>query len=74
VEAEAACSGLGVDVASLRPQWDAIVDDTLAEATLRRSPATGYVTQGKNGLHSEHLGYLLAEMQCLARAHPGAQW
>ncbi|GAB3192434.1 1,2-phenylacetyl-CoA epoxidase subunit PaaC [Hydrogenophaga aquatica] len=74
LEAEAASSGLGVDVAALRPQWEAIVDESLAEATLRRSPATGYVTQGKNGLHSEHLGYLLAEMQSLARAHPGAQW
>ena len=74
VEAAAAASGLGVDVKTLRPAWDAIVDDALAEATLKRSAATGYVTQGKNGLHSEHLGYLLAEMQCLARAHPGAQW
>ncbi|TDQ38807.1 1,2-phenylacetyl-CoA epoxidase subunit PaaC [Tepidicella xavieri] len=74
VEAAAAAFGLGVDVKTLRPAWDAIVDDALAEATLKRSAATGYVTQGKNGLHSEHLGYLLAEMQCLARAHPGAQW
>jgi ring-1,2-phenylacetyl-CoA epoxidase subunit PaaC len=32
------------------------------------------VTQGKSGLHSEHLGYLLGEMQSLARAHPGATW
>jgi ring-1,2-phenylacetyl-CoA epoxidase subunit PaaC len=34
----------------------------------------GYITQGKQGVHSEHLTYLLAEMQSLARAHPGAQW
>ena len=46
----------------------------LAEATLQRASAVGYVTQGKNGLHSEHLGYLLTEMQSLARAHPGAPW
>jgi ring-1,2-phenylacetyl-CoA epoxidase subunit PaaC len=74
VETEAARSGVGVEISSLRAGWDAIVDDALAEATLRRSAATGYVTQGKNGLHSEHLGFLLAEMQSLARAHPGAQW
>jgi ring-1,2-phenylacetyl-CoA epoxidase subunit PaaC len=37
-------------------------------------PAQGYISQGKQGVHSEHLGYLLAELQSLARAHPGAQW
>jgi ring-1,2-phenylacetyl-CoA epoxidase subunit PaaC len=36
--------------------------------------ATGYVTQGKFGTHSEHLSYLLAEMQSLARAHPEGVW
>jgi ring-1,2-phenylacetyl-CoA epoxidase subunit PaaC len=51
-----------------------MLDDALAEATLQRPASTGYVTQGKTGLHSEHLGFLLAEMQSLARAHPGAQW
>jgi ring-1,2-phenylacetyl-CoA epoxidase subunit PaaC len=34
----------------------------------------GYVSTGKFGAHSEHLGFLLAEMQSLARAHPGATW
>ena len=36
--------------------------------------AGSYVTEGKVGLHSEHLSYLLGEMQGLARAHPGATW
>lgn len=73
-EAQAVKAGLGVNVAALRGDWDEIVDDALQEATLRRPPSGGYVTQGKNGLHSEHLGYLLSEMQSLARAHPNAQW
>jgi len=73
-EAQAVKAGLGVNVAALRADWDAIVDDAFQEATLRRPPTGGYVTQGKNGLHSEHLGYLLTEMQGLARAHPNAQW
>ncbi|MBX9937055.1 MAG: phenylacetate-CoA oxygenase subunit PaaI, partial [Burkholderiaceae bacterium] len=34
----------------------------------------GYITEGKQGLHSEHLGFLLSEMQSLARAHPNATW
>ncbi|KJS74570.1 MAG: 1,2-phenylacetyl-CoA epoxidase subunit PaaC [Serpentinimonas sp.] len=74
VETAAAASGLGVEMGSLRAAWDALLDQTLAEATLRRPSAAGYVTSGKQGLHSEHLGFLLSEMQCLARAHPGAQW
>lgn len=73
-EARAVQEGLGVNVAALRADWEQIVDEALQEATLRRPAAGGYVTQGKNGLHSEHLGYLLSEMQSLARAHPNAQW
>ncbi len=74
LEAAAVAAGVGVDVAALKAQWDAIVDDALAEATLKRSSTEGYVTQGKNGLHSEHRGFLLSEMQGLARAHPNASW
>ena len=74
IESAAVAAGVGVNVASLRAQWDALVDDALAEATLKRPSADGYVTQGKNGLHSEHLGFLLTEMQSLARAHPNATW
>jgi ring-1,2-phenylacetyl-CoA epoxidase subunit PaaC len=60
--------------AELRPAWNAIVDEALAEATLRRPSDAGHVPRGKQGLHSEHLGFLLAEMQSLARQHPGAVW
>ncbi|HSV46222.1 MAG TPA: 1,2-phenylacetyl-CoA epoxidase subunit PaaC [Ramlibacter sp.] len=60
--------------AALRPAWDAAVDAALAEATLQRPAAGGYLSRGKQGLHSEHLGFLLAEMQSLARQHPGASW
>lgn len=73
-EAEANAMGAGVDTRELREQWDAQVDDALAEATLRRPPPGGYVPRGKEGLHSEHLGFVLLEMQGLARQHPGASW
>ncbi len=42
--------------------------------TLTRPAVGGYVTEGKQGIHSEHLGFLLAEMQSLARAHPNGIW
>ena len=73
-EAAAAASGTGVDVASLKTDWDALLGDTLNAATLRRPDMQGYVPQGKLGVHSEHMGFLLAEMQSLARAHPQAVW
>ena len=73
VDAHAAQAG--VHVPALRAAWDRAIDAAMEGATLTR-PATvdGYVPQGKQGVHSEHLGYLLAEMQSLARAHPGAVW
>ena len=73
-ESAAVEAGIGVDVRSLRGAWDALVNDALAEATLTRPQTRGYVPQGKTGLHSEHLGFLLAEMQSLARAHPDGRW
>jgi ring-1,2-phenylacetyl-CoA epoxidase subunit PaaC len=70
----AVAAGAAVDVRTLRAAWDALVADTLAEATLVRPQVRGYVPEGKQGRHSEHLSYLLGEMQGLARAHPGATW
>lgn len=73
-EAQACSRGVGPEVASLKVQWDDLVEDALLEATLKRPPDAGHITQGKHGLHSEHLSYVLGEMQGLARQHPGAQW
>jgi len=57
-----------------RDAWLSIVEPVLAEATLDR-PADGWApTGGRVGRHTEHLSYLLAEMQVLHRAHPGARW
>ena len=56
----------------LRAAWLATVEPVLAEATLTR-PADGWAPDGgRRGVHTEHLSYLLAEMQVLHRAHPGA--
>jgi ring-1,2-phenylacetyl-CoA epoxidase subunit PaaC len=66
--------GADARTAALQAPWNALVDEALAQATLRRPAAGGYVPRGKHGIHSEHLGYLLAEMQSLARQHPEAVW
>ncbi|SCE67044.1 ring-1,2-phenylacetyl-CoA epoxidase subunit PaaC [Micromonospora purpureochromogenes] len=63
-----------VDPATLRADFDAVVSAVLDEATLTR-PETGWAPAGgRAGVHTEHLSYLLAEMQVLHRAHPGAKW
>jgi ring-1,2-phenylacetyl-CoA epoxidase subunit PaaC len=63
-----------VDPATLRDGFLATVEPVLVEATLER-PADGWApTGGRTGVHTEHLSRLLAEMQVLHRAHPGAQW
>ena len=50
------------------------MDSVLKEATLER-PADGWMaTGGKKGVHSEHIGPMLAEMQTLQRTYPGVQW
>jgi ring-1,2-phenylacetyl-CoA epoxidase subunit PaaC len=46
----------------------------LAEATLQRPRDRPYSWHGKRGQHSEHLGYILAEMQYLQRTYPGVRW
>lgn len=70
VEAE----GIVVDHASIRARWDAMVNDVLQRATLER-PADGVMQRGgRRGRHTEHIGHLLAAMQSVARAHPGASW
>ena len=66
--------GVAVDVIALRPEWDRYVDAVLGEATLERPVPTWTARGGRAGLHSEALGYLLAEMQHLHRSHPGARW
>jgi ring-1,2-phenylacetyl-CoA epoxidase subunit PaaC len=69
-----AAESIGVDPAALRDGWLSTVEKILAEATLNR-PADGWAPSGgRQGRHTEALSYLLAEMQSLHRAHPGARW
>ena len=67
-------AGVAPALAELAPRWSALIDADLAAAHLRRPPGTTYAWHGKRGVHTEHLGHLLAEMQHLPRAYPGARW
>ncbi|WP_039786315.1 1,2-phenylacetyl-CoA epoxidase subunit PaaC [Herbaspirillum huttiense] len=60
---------------AIRAQWLQHVQEILTEATLQTPPADAWMQSGgKQGKHTEHLGYLLAEMQFLQRTYPGASW
>ena len=67
-------AGIAADVRSLATPWRQQVDAVFAAAALV-APGAAYMQQGgKRGVHTEHLGHLLAEMQVLQRAFPGARW
>ncbi|MCP2325840.1 ring-1,2-phenylacetyl-CoA epoxidase subunit PaaC [Hamadaea flava] len=62
------------DLAQDRAAWLAVIEPVLAEAGLERPAEPEPKLGGRAGQHTEHLSYLLAEMQVLHRAHPGAKW
>jgi ring-1,2-phenylacetyl-CoA epoxidase subunit PaaC len=66
--------GVAADPAALRPGWQRYVGSVLDQATLRPPEPRWRSRGGRSGLHTEHLGHLLAEMQHLHRSHPGASW
>ena len=77
VAARLAVQGIAPDLPALRPQWASLVRDVVDRATLtlpHDASHSPHLRSGRSGMHSEHLGHLLAEMQIVARTHPGAKW
>jgi ring-1,2-phenylacetyl-CoA epoxidase subunit PaaC len=74
VDAEAEASGLGPARDALAAEWQREVAAVFSEAKLALPAATPFVSTGTNGVHSEHMGFILAEMQSLQRQHPGGRW
>jgi ring-1,2-phenylacetyl-CoA epoxidase subunit PaaC len=67
-------SGVAPDVGALQHSWQNRIEPILREATLK-IPSTPFMqTGGRSGRHTEHLGYILADLQFLQRAHPEAVW
>ncbi|MGP8214084.1 MAG: 1,2-phenylacetyl-CoA epoxidase subunit PaaC [Bacteroidia bacterium] len=61
-------------MAGIRKQWDATIKQVLDEATIKIPKPSFMMKGGRKGIHTEHLGYILAELQYLQRAYPGAKW
>jgi len=68
-------AGIGADLEALKSTWMANIEDILSQATLTMPAKDTWMQEGgKEGTHSEHLGYILAEMQYMQRAYPGMEW
>jgi ring-1,2-phenylacetyl-CoA epoxidase subunit PaaC len=66
--------GVAADPAAMRAPWQTYLTTVLEKATLSVPETAPVVTGGRRGIHTEQMGFLLAEMQHLHRAHPGAAW
>jgi ring-1,2-phenylacetyl-CoA epoxidase subunit PaaC len=74
VDAALRADGTVPDLEPLRAPWEAMTKDVLGRATLTIPTGSMRMTGGRRGRHTEHLGHMLAEMQIVARSHPGAVW
>ena len=74
VDEHMAAAGIAAPLAEQAARWSAQVDEDLRAATLARPATQPHPWYGKRGVHTEHLGYILAEMQHLQRTYPGARW
>jgi len=73
-EKEAADAGIAVDLASIKEEWNNKINAVFDEATLPVPEKVFAQTGGKQGIHTEQLGYILTELQYLQRTYPGAEW
>jgi ring-1,2-phenylacetyl-CoA epoxidase subunit PaaC len=73
-EVDAALPGIAPDNSATRAPWEATVTDVLGKAGLVTPDVPMRMVGGRKGRHTEFLGHMLAEMQILARSHPGAKW
>jgi ring-1,2-phenylacetyl-CoA epoxidase subunit PaaC len=66
--------GIAADPRLIQPAWDEIMDEAFTEASLGKPDRGTMQTGGRSGYHTEHLGYILSDMQFLQRAYPGVEW
>lgn len=67
-------AGVAVDRVALKERWLPLVSAAIDEATLQLPALPALPGGGREGIHTEHLGHLLAELQFVQRAYPGLQW
>ena len=66
--------GVGANLGEIKTAWEFTISNVLSEATLKKPESTYFHKGGKMGQHTEHLGYILTELQFLQRTYPNSQW
>ena len=66
--------GIAANNEQLKPSWESKMSEILKQATLEMPASTWTVRGGREGVHTEHLGHLLTDLQYLQRSYPGQQW
>ena len=74
VDSELIATGIIPSMDGLEEEWNSLVCDVIMEATLEIPTNNWKHEGGRNGMHSEHLGYILAELQYMQRSYPGLEW
>lgn len=75
IDRELHAQGIGADMNLVKQQWLQKVNEVCTQANVKFNPTPSFTRTGsRHGIHTEHLGYILAEMQWLPRAYPGTQW
>ena len=74
LEQELADLGIAVNTTRLKPQWESRIKAILTEATIAVPESSWIVRGGRRGMHTEHLGHLLSQLQYMQRSYPGLQW
>ena len=67
-------NGIGPDLEAIKMKWEEKVSNVLAEATLPKPSEPWMQSGGKKGIHTEHMGYILTELQYVQRTYPNLQW
>jgi ring-1,2-phenylacetyl-CoA epoxidase subunit PaaC len=74
LDIEMVSQGIGVDLNIIAPKFDAKIDEIIEKSTLTKPTTTWNQLGGKKGVHTEHLGFLLTELQYMQRAFPDSKW
>jgi len=74
IDAELAEAGIGVDLGEIQPLVEEKVTTILRQATLKKPTDTFMQSGGKQGRHTEHMGFILTELQYMQRTYPGLEW
>jgi len=74
IEKEMKEAGIGADLSKIKVEFDSFVEDILSEATLKKPEPVWSKSEGKMGHHSEHLGFILSDLQYMQRTYPNMTW